>query len=94
MIGKMGLFGGYVRLFWGRGGGNKGQGCGNYPSQMWMSYYDAEKVDGDGFWGWHDMTLIQLLALFFFLFNPHTKMETRLFALEDEPLIMKEDAIE
>ena len=57
MIGKMGLFGGYVRFFWDRGGSGvrgQGQGCGNYPSHMWMSRHDAEKVDGDGIWGWHD----------------------------------------
>ena len=49
MIGKMGLFGGC-------GGGLKGQKCVNWPSQVWMSWDEAERLDWEGILGWHDMT--------------------------------------
>ena len=48
MIGKMGLFLGYVWLLRGCGGG-----CGKHPFQM--SKYHAKKVDGVIIWGWHDI---------------------------------------
>ena len=62
MIGKMGLFVGYVWWVWeGEVGAPKGQKCGNWPSQVWMSWDEAEKVDWEGILGWHDMTILQRL---------------------------------
>ena len=56
----MGHFGGYVWLFWGCGGGPAGPGWGNYPSQMWMSYYVKEKCGWCGDLWLHDITLVAL----------------------------------
>ena len=54
----MGLLVGYVWWVWeGEVGAPKGQKCGNWPSQVWMSWDEAEKVDWEGILGWQDMTL-------------------------------------
>ena len=39
---EIGLFGGYDWWF---------RGCGNYPTQVWMSCDDVENVDGEGILG-------------------------------------------
>ena len=57
MIGKMDNFGGYVWLFWGCGVGPEGPGWGNYPTQIWISYYDEYKCGWCGYLWLHDITL-------------------------------------
>ena len=51
----MGLFGGYDWLFWGLGAHSPGAGVRVLP---FPDVDDAEKVDGVGIWGWHDMSLV------------------------------------
>jgi len=54
----MGLFGGYVWLFCGFGGGPEGLRWGKYPSQIWMSWYDEERCGWCGYLWVHDITFM------------------------------------